>query len=111
MRGRDTSRSSMSAEWKYYWTLFPEEFYRRHNVRITLTNLPKDIRPVERPWLIEAHINDGCALPYEHNEFDICHSNSVVEHVGDWSRKTAYSREVRRVAPHYFHQTPNFWFP
>jgi hypothetical protein len=28
--------------------LFSEDFYRRHRVRITLTNLPKDIRPVER---------------------------------------------------------------
>jgi hypothetical protein len=69
------------------------------------------VRAVADPTLFEAREGDGCALPFPDNAFDICHSNSVVEHVGVWRNKEAFGREATRVAPRYFHQTPNFWFP
>jgi len=96
---------------EYYWNLFPPEFLASHKVRIMLLNLPDDLRPVARPEFLETHEGDGCALPFSDRHFDICHSNSVIEHVGNWRRKVEFAREVTRVAQHYFHQTPNFWFP
>jgi hypothetical protein len=94
-----------------YWKIFPADFLRGNKVRVVLLNLAQDIRPVGEPDLFSTSVGDGCALPYGDGSFDICHSNSVIEHVGGWRRKVAFAREVSRVAPLYFHQTPNFWFP
>lgn len=35
----------------------------------------------------------------------------MIERVGNWRCKVSLTSEVARVAPHQFHQTPNFWFP
>ena len=94
-----------------YWNIVDADWLASRKVRIVLSNLPDDLLPLARPDLFEEHEGDGCALPYRDGEFDICHSNSTVEHVGTWARKVAFAREARRVAPAYFVQTPNFWFP
>ncbi len=57
-------------------------------------------------------VGDACSLPmFKDNAFDIVFSNSVIEHVGSWARKRAFSAEVRRLAPSYAIQTPSFSFP
>lgn len=77
--------------------------------RITLLNLtPEKVRD---DGLFEYSVGDGTAIGLPDNAFDLVHSNSVIEHVGSWQRMLMFSREVRRAAPRYFVQTPNYWFP
>ncbi|KAB7768828.1 hypothetical protein CKY51_08685 [Xanthomonas maliensis] len=35
----------------------------------------------------------------------------MIEHVGDIARMQAFAAEIRRVAAHYYVQTPKAWFP
>jgi hypothetical protein len=94
-----------------YWSLLPDGFLESRRVEITVLNVPGAVAPIagESFRVVEG---DACHLPqYADDAFDVVHSNSVLEHVGDWARMEAFAREVRRLAPSYFVQTPNFWFP
>lgn len=93
-----------------YWSLFERTFLDRCGARITLVN-PGGFADAD-PTLFDSVDGDACALPqYTDNSFDLVHSNSVIEHVGDWVRMEAFAGECRRLAPRYYVQTPYFWFP
>jgi hypothetical protein len=94
-----------------YWGILPDGFLQAHGVRITIVNLPSS-GPQQGPAAYEFVSADGCDLSaFADLSFDIAHSNSVIEHVGDWERMKAFASETRRVAANYFVQTPNYWFP
>lgn len=94
-----------------YWNLFDRAFLEASKVRITLVN-PGGIDEVADPRLFTIIDGDACALPqYDDHAFDLAHSNSVIEHVGDWTRMEAFAAECRRLALRYYVQTPYFWFP
>lgn len=90
-----------------YWRTYGDELLSPR-VDVTLLNLSADGNdPAFR------HVaGNACDMSeYADGSFDIVHSNSVIEHVGQWPAMVAMAREVRRLAPVYFVQTPSFWFP
>lgn len=93
-----------------YWAQVPQAFFVQHACEVTIINLEPGISSAARPYLHEQH-GDGCALDFADDAFDIAHSNSVIEHVGDAARVQAFADEIRRVAPQHYVQTPNYWFP
>jgi hypothetical protein len=72
-----------------------------------------DLVPQESTWLGRGNVlsvqGDGTRLEYGDSEFDAAFSSSVIEHVPR-ELQHAFASEVRRVARHYFVQTPNRWF-
>lgn len=98
-----------------YWKLMSAELLKR--CVITISNLenvrggdPRTNVPTE--GLFVFHIGDGRDLKeIATDQFDIAHSNSVVEHVGKFSDMESYCKELVRVGRYYYLQTPNVWFP
>ena len=94
-----------------YWHLFDLDLLKRSNVHITLVN-PGGVDDVWDNELFTVVDGDATHLAqYADHSFDLVHSNSVIEHVGDWVRMEAFAAECRRLAPRYYVQTPYFWFP
>lgn len=94
-----------------YWGIMPEGYLDAKKVNITIINLPGENISSDqgRFKFLEG---DACDLKeFEDQSFDIAHSNSVVEHVGDWRRMVRFASEMTRVARSCFVQTPNYWFP
>jgi hypothetical protein len=91
-----------------YWIMNSPRLPRR--CRITLLNLTAV--PVEGLPDTVSVAGDARRMPqFADREFDICFSNSVIEHVGSWADQESMAREVRRVAKAWFVQTPNRHFP
>ncbi|WP_269716097.1 class I SAM-dependent methyltransferase [Caulobacter sp. NIBR2454] len=92
-----------------YWRLFDRALLERCRVQITSVNIQGFI---SRDPMIHSIEGDACDLSqFVDGSFDLVHSNSVIEHVGDWARMTAFAAEVRRLAPRYYVQTPYWGFP
>lgn len=91
-----------------------EEYWRNlitdPRVTVTLVNLRSDALTPAKGFV--SIVGDGRNLhQFEDMTFDIAHANSVVEHVGRWADMKAFAGELRRLAPAYYVQTPNYWFP
>lgn len=91
----------------YYWNIAAERVAARP-LEITLVN-PKEAAPSGSFAYLNADATDLSNI--DDGSFDLVHSNSVIEHVGDWAKQGAMAANVRRLAPAYYVQTPSFWFP
>jgi hypothetical protein len=57
-------------------------------------------------------IGNACSMPnYRDRQFDLVHSNSVIEHVTSYQNMILFSQEFTRVGRFYYIQTPNYFFP
>ncbi len=91
-----------------YWQA-TQDLWGAWPLKFTLVNLDVESHD-DGPFAIRS--GNACSMPeFADNSFDVVHSNSVIEHVGHWHEMAAMAHEVRRLAPAYYLQTPNFWFP
>lgn len=93
---------------RYYWDII-SDFVQTRPIEIHLINREHDAAAND------AFVNitgDATSLTdHADNSFDFVHCNSVIEHVGGWNEMQRTATEIRRLAPAYYVQTPNFWFP
>lgn len=95
-----------------YWDHIGRSFLHERNVTITILNLHvSEMARRDPDGIFNFEIGDACKLDYKNQHFDLTHSNSVIEHVGDWQRMQAFAQETQRVARSHYVQTPYFWFP
>lgn len=93
-----------------FWAKHGDFLPRSLDVRVTVANRqPVTDAATERVSFVRADARNLSQFGDE--EFDLCFSNSVIEHVGSFDDQTRMAREIRRVATGHFVQTPNRYFP
>ena len=93
-----------SWSWKSLGVEFPP------HCEVTLLNLLPEAGPTPPNFISKT--GDARRMPeFGAGEFDVCFSNSVIEHVGTLFDQIAMAREIQRVAQGFFVQTPNRRFP
>ncbi len=94
-----------------YWNIVPKQYFDEYKIQVLIVNLPGAVMLEDHGSFVFA-ATDGCDLAdFGDKSFHIGHSNSVVEHVGDWGRMVQFAKEISRVSQKLFVQTPNYWFP
>jgi hypothetical protein len=81
----------------------------RRDVQIfTVNHVPEE----QRHGNITPTTGDATNLSqFESRSFDVAFSNSVIEHLFNWSNQQRMASEIQRVGRTFWVQTPNFWFP
>ena len=74
--------------------------------KITLLNLSHPQKTKDELDRFRFVVGNGLELKYANSEFDICYSNSVIEHVGTYENQIKFAKEVQRVAQRIWVQTP-----
>jgi hypothetical protein len=91
-----------------YWEAFGQDL-DWDRVHVSSVNL---VIPNTRNHRINLISGDARNLhAFSDLSFDFVHSNSVIEHVGRWDDMTSMAKEISRLAPRYYVQTPYQWFP
>jgi hypothetical protein len=82
------------------------------DARVTLVNIGfRYFKVADRlPPNVSLALGDGRRLAYADDSFEICYSNSVIEHLSDFEGQQRFAAEVRRVGRGVWVQTPARWF-
>lgn len=91
----------------YNWSLLPVD----RRPRLTLLNVDAAPPIDQRPEGVTYVRASALEIPFGRGDFDIVFSNSVIEHVGNWSAQQQFASEIRRLGAPYWVQTPNYYFP
>jgi hypothetical protein len=94
-----------------YWAI-AGDYIDRQKSRVFVTLVNTEPQVITRTDQFRA-VMDSASNPalFSGQRFDLAHSNSVIEHVGSRADMLAFAQNMRRLAPRYYCQTPNFWFP
>lgn len=94
-----------------YWRI-GADFIRANRHRLSITMVNPEPQPVSDRGIFTFHAGSATepAL-FTGRSFDLVHSNSVIEHVGSWQAFEDFAANARQLAPRYYIQTPNHWFP
>jgi hypothetical protein len=88
-------------------------YWRASNVRpahVTIVALHDwELRSLA-PWM-SGVFGDACDPATFTDTYDLAFSNSVIEHVGGPRYRRAFADNIRKLAPHYWVQTPYRYFP
>jgi len=92
-----------------YWKNVP---YQNVEKIVLLNNEEAELHRSTESALFERVLGDARNLEtHAAGSFDLVHSNSVIEHVGQWWDMQAMAREALRVGLHGWIQTPAWGFP
>lgn len=94
----------------YFWSIWGDDFDWSRTSVLTINAKPSAFEAASG---LNVRAEQGDATRLDHFDdmsFDIVFSNSVIEHVGRQNMQ-AFADTVRRLAPVYMVQTPNYWFP
>ena len=90
------------------------EFWTSHDVHpnsVTVVNPFADEMDTPAPDWISTVVADAAVEDFDMTGYDLCHANSVIEHVGGPYRRAVFASNVRASADHYWIQTPYRYFP
>jgi len=96
-----------------YWERVGIQFLKDRNIEITIVNIEKnelqDNKSISE--IFRFVVADGTNLhQFEDDQFHLAHSNSVMEHVGNWSNMRNFAAENCRISEYQYMQTPYYWF-
>lgn len=82
-----------------------------HPEMITALGMEEPVQFSKRYPGVNAIRYDGNVFPFADNQFDICWSNAVIEHVGNFDKQVFFLKELKRVSGAFYITTPNRYFP